>query len=160
MSRTAKKLVSVLATSLSTTRASMEDTSLLLERVPCIYYLVQFKKNEVQALINSGSEVNAINPAYAKKLGLCVRQTDVWAQKIEGSHLDSFGMVIAGFSLQDKLKKVWFLQETFLAANTRIEVVQRMSFLTLRNANIRFAKWELVWWTYSVTYDPKGRDHW
>ena len=45
-----------------------------LERVFYIYYLVQFKKNmaEVQALIDSESEVNAIAPVYAKKLGLRV----------------------------------------------------------------------------------------
>ena len=49
-----------------------------------------------------------MNPGYAKKVGLRIRQTDVGAQKIDGSHLDSFGMVIAGFSPQDKLGKVRF----------------------------------------------------
>ncbi len=45
-----------------------------LEHVKCIHYPVRFKKNqaEVQALINSGSEVNAMAPAYAAKLGLKV----------------------------------------------------------------------------------------
>ena len=52
-----------------------------------------------------------------------VRQTDVGAQKIDGSRLDTFGMVIAGFLLQDKLGKVRFFQETFLVADTRMEVV-------------------------------------
>ena len=41
-----------------------------LERISCIYYSVQFKKNmskaQVQALVNSRSEVNAIYPAFAK----------------------------------------------------------------------------------------------
>ena len=41
-----------------------------LERVPYIYYSVQLKKNtskaQVQALINSESEVNAIHPTFAK----------------------------------------------------------------------------------------------
>ena len=49
-----------------------------------------------------------MSPAYAKKLGLRIRPTDVGAQKIDGSHLDIFGMVIAGFLLQDKLGKVQF----------------------------------------------------
>ena len=41
-------------------------------RVPCIYYLVQFQKSQeqVRALLNSGSKVNAINPAFAQKLSL------------------------------------------------------------------------------------------
>ena len=96
------------------------------------------------------SEVNAMNPAYAKKLGLRVKQTDLGAQKIDGSHLDIFGIVIAGFSLQNKLEKVRFFQETFLVADTRIEVVLGMLFLTLCNANIRFTERELVWRTYSA----------
>ena len=131
------------------TEASKEAT---LERVPCIRYPVRFKKDQddTQALIDSGSEVNAMNPAYAKKLGLRVRQTNVGAQKIDGSHLETFGMVIASFSLQDKLGKVRFFQETFLVADTRIEVVLGMPFLTLGNADIRFAERELVWRTYSA----------
>ena len=51
-----------------------------------------------------------MNPAYTKKLGLRVRQTDVGAQKIDRSHLNTFGMVIVGFSLQEKLGKVRFFR--------------------------------------------------
>ena len=131
------------------TEASKEA---ILERVPCIRYPVRFKKDQddTQALIDSGSEVNAMNPAYAKKLGLRVRQTNVGAQKIDGSHLETFGMVIASFSLQDKLGKVRFFQETFLVADTQIKVVLGMPFLTLGNAVIRFAERKLVGRTYSA----------
>ena len=94
------------------------------------------------------SKVNAINPTYAKKLGLRVKQTDVEAQKIDRSYLNIFGMVIAGFSLQHKLGKVRFFQKTFLVADNRMEVVLGMPFLTFSNANIRFAEQELVWRTY------------
>ena len=47
----------------------------------CIHYPVQFKKNttEIQALINSKSEVNVIAPAYAKKLGFWLQKTDIGA---------------------------------------------------------------------------------
>ena len=70
-----------------------------------------------------------MNPAYAKKLGLLVRKTDVGAQKIDGSRLETFGMELAGFSLQDKLGMVRFSQETFLL------VVLGMPFLTLGSAD-------------------------
>lgn len=78
-----------------------------LERVPCIRYPVQFRKDQddTKALIDSGCE-NALHTAYTAKRGLSVRKTDVGAQKINGSHPETFGMVIAGFSLQDKLGKV------------------------------------------------------
>ena len=125
------------------TEASKKVT---LECVPYIQYPVQFEKNKngIQALLNSGSKVNAMNPAYTKKLKLRVRQTDVGVQKINRSHLDTFGMVIAGFSLQDKVEKVWFFQKTFLVADTKMEVVLGMPFLTFNNADIRFVERELV----------------
>ena len=79
MSR-AKKLVLVLATSLSVTEASKEE-HVFLERVPCIHYPLHFRKDtvDVRALIDSVGEVNAMSPAYASKLGLKVHHTDVGA---------------------------------------------------------------------------------
>ena len=76
--QTSKKLVSVLATSAPITGASKED-KIVLEKVPYIHYLLRFQKdiNEMRALIDSASEVNAITPAYASKLGLRARRTDV-----------------------------------------------------------------------------------
>ena len=131
------------------TEASKET---ILERVPYIRYSVWFKKgsDNTQALIDLGSEVNAINPTYAKKLGLCVWQTDVRAQRFDGSHLETFEIVIASFLLKNKLGKVQFFRETFLLADTQIKVILGMRFLTLNNADIRFAERELVWKTYSA----------
>ena len=76
----------------------MTDTSKKVVRVPCIYYPIQFQRQEqVKALLNSGSEVNAMSPAYTKKLGLKTQKTYVGAQKIDGSALETFGIVIADF---------------------------------------------------------------
>lgn len=100
-----KKPVAVLATSASVTEAITEA----LQRVPCIRYLVQFRKQKdstVQALVDSGSEVNAMTSVYASKLGLVTRKTDVGAQKIDGLSLKTYRIVIAGFSLQDKPGRV------------------------------------------------------
>lgn len=57
-------------------------------------------------MIDSGCEVNAMSPTDAAKLGLLVRKTDVGAQKMNGSYLETLGVAIAGFSLQDKLEMV------------------------------------------------------
>ena len=62
----------------------------VLDRVPCICYPVQFRKDkdkDVLALLNSGSEVNAMTLAYAAHLDLKVRVTNVGAQKINRSSL-------------------------------------------------------------------------
>ena len=144
MSR-AKKLVSVLATSSSVTEASKED-HVTLERVLFVYYPLRFQKDtvDVRALIDSGSEVNAMTPAYASKLGLRVCHTDIGAQKIDGSTLQTFGMVLANFRMEDKLGRTRFFQETFLLADISAEVVLGMPFLTLSNANVQFEEKELT----------------
>ena len=115
----AKKLVSVLATSASVTGASKEaemtqatqkGKEVILDQIPCIHYQVQFRKDKetIRALIDSGSEVIAMTPAYAKKLGLWTQKTDVKAQKIDRSSLDTFGIVIVGLQVIDKLGRVRF----------------------------------------------------
>ena len=132
--------------------ASIEDNPLALDWVPCIRYLIRFKKSkvQVQALLDSGSEVNAMTPGYASKLGLKVRPTDVGAQKIDGSTLETFGMVLASFQVEDKLGRTRYFQETFLLADISVEVVLGMPFLTLSNADIQFAKKELTWRSYTA----------
>ena len=72
----------------------------VLDRVSCICYPVQFRKDkskDILALLDSESEVNAMTPAYAAYLGLKVRVTNVDAQKIDGSSLATYGIVIAAF---------------------------------------------------------------
>lgn len=56
-------------------------------------------------------------------------------------------MVIAGFQIQENLGRVRFFQETFLLADTSMEVVLGMPFLTLSSADIRVAERELAWRT-------------
>ena len=49
-----------------------------------------------------------MHPAYATKLGLRARKINIGAQKIDGSHLDTFGMVIVNCSVKDKLRRIRF----------------------------------------------------
>ncbi len=77
-----------------------------LQHVPCIRYPVQFQAPLIEALIDSGSKVNAITTAFAAKLGFSTLPTGVGAQKIDGSALATYGMAVAAFSLQDSLGKV------------------------------------------------------
>lgn len=120
--------------------------------LPCINYPVQFQKDDskTRALLNNGSKVNAISPAYAEKLCLQVPKTDVSAQKIDGSILETFEMVITSFQVEGKLKKACFFQETFLVANTSMKIVLKMFFLAFSNANVSFADNDLIWKTYIV----------
>ena len=141
--RTLKKLVLVSATSSSVTETSKED-DVALQRVPCIHYPIPFRKKEVQALIDSGSEINAMTSAYASRLGLRVYCIDIGAQKIDGSTLKIFGMVLASFQVEDKLRRARFFQKTFLLINISADIVLSMPFLTFSNANIQFVEKELT----------------
>ena len=159
MSPEGKKLVSVLATStpVTGTRAETIETAEAvgtaevgengdesegecpnLARVPCIRYPITFRKKSVpvSALLDSGSEVNAIHPTFARELGLPIGITDVGAQKIDGTMLDTFGMVVAAFSVTNKANQVRFFEETFLMANVSPELVLGMLFLTLSGADV------------------------
>ena len=142
-----KKLVMVLATSTPMTVAREEEVDenlgANLARVPCIRYPINFGKKSVSALFDSGSEVNAIHSAFAKELGLLIRPTDVEAQKIDGTMLETYGMVVAVFSIEDKANRVRFFEKTFLVANVSPEVVHGMLFLTLSSADIDFLRREL-----------------
>ena len=78
--------------------------------------------------------------AYAKKLGLKAQKTNVVAQKIDGSALEIFRMVIADFQVEDKGGRSKFFQKRFLVADTKFEVVLRMPFLKISNTDIAFGE--------------------
>ena len=81
-----------------------------------------------------------MNPTYAEKLGLKTWKTNVGAQKIDGSALETFGIVIADFQVEDKGDRPRFFQENFLVADTKFKVVLRMSFLKISNADVAFGE--------------------
>ena len=79
-----------------------------------------------------------MTPTFAAKLGFSTQPTNDGAQKIDGSTLKIYGMTIAGFLIQNGLCKIRFFEETFLLADTSMEVVLRMPFLSLSNADEQF----------------------
>ena len=95
-------------------------------------------------MLNNDNEVNAINLILAQKLGLQIWKTNVGAQKIDGSALKTFGMVIANFQVEDKGGRPKFFQETFLVADTKFEMILGMLFLKLSNAEVLLGKKTLI----------------
>ena len=147
--------MSVLTTFTSVTEDSEEAILVSvkeLERVTCIQYLIAFPGSVTQdgsvldlvsALLDSSSEVNAMHPAFVERLGLVVQTTNVGAQKINGTTLEIYEIVVAAFSMTDQANRVRFFEETFLVANVSPDVVLGMPFLTLSGADINFPKKEL-----------------
>ena len=81
--------------------------------------------------------------AFAKKLGFVVQITNVGAQKINNIILETYGMVLAVFSVTDQVDKVKFFKETFLVANVSPDVILEILFLTLSSTDINIPKREL-----------------
>ena len=92
----------------------------------------------VLVLFDSDSEVNAIYPTFALELGLFIRPTDIRIQKIDSTILDTYGIVVAAFTIIDKANQVIFFEKTFLMANISLEVVFEIPFLMLSSADIDF----------------------
>ena len=91
-----------------------------------------------------------MNLAFATRLGLSIHPIGIGAQKINGSALRNYGMAITGFSIQDKSGRAQFFEETFLLADTRMEVVFAMSFLALSNGDIQVDTESFTWKSYSA----------
>lgn len=123
------------------------NIALLFKYILYIYYLINLKKNQVKAqlLINFGSKINAITWSYVNKLGLKICATDVEAQKIDSSIPETFGIILASFPMENKLERVRFFQETFLVADTSIDVILRIFFPILSNANVVFKNQKLTY---------------
>ena len=65
------------------------DSSEKVVRMPYYYYPIWFQE-EIRALLNSSSKVNAMNPNLAQKLSLYIWKNNVGAQKMDGSTLKTF----------------------------------------------------------------------
>lgn len=97
-----------------------------------------------KGLLNSRNEDNAINPAFTWKLGFHIQKTNIGAQKIDNSILKTFGIVITDLKIENKASKSRFFQKTFLAAETKLEVILEMLFLKINNADVSFSKKTLM----------------
>ena len=82
----------------------------MLKKISCIDYPVVFQEDQkqIRVLLNSGSKVNTMSPIYIKKLGLKTWKTNIGAQKIDGSILKTFKIVITDFQVENKVGRLRF----------------------------------------------------
>lgn len=83
---------------------------LLLECIPFIYYLLHFKKAQIQVqiLLKYNSEINAIILAYAASLSLKISSINVGSQKIKHFTFWTFGIALTSFKVNNKLSQSRF----------------------------------------------------
>ncbi len=135
--RKVKKLVAVLATFMSITDKKTEGELEELERVPCIRYPVTFK-DQTKALLDSGSKVNVISQAFAQQLSLKICKTNIRAQKINSTTLETYKIVVSTFFVSNKYGRERFFEESFLLADVKSDIILGMPFLTMSNADVDF----------------------
>ena len=81
----------------------------------------------VSTLLDSDSKVNTIHPTFAQELRLPIRTTDVETQKIDGTMLDTFRIVVVAFSNRELRWKTYTTKET-LPTTRRVELVGMKEF--------------------------------
>lgn len=109
-----------------------------LAQVLCIRYPITFKRKSELEFFDQNSEINAIHPTFAKKLGFFIKLTNTKVQKIDDTILDIYKMVVVIFLETKKANQVRFIKETFLVAIYYLEVVFEIFILTLSIADIDF----------------------
>ena len=124
--------MAVLATSTSVIKKKGE-----LEQIPCIWYPITFK-DQTKALLDLASKVNAMSQAFTYQLGFVIQNTNVEAQKIDGTTLETYEMVVSTFSVLDKDGRERFFEKSFLLANVKPKIILEMLFVTINNADIDF----------------------
>lgn len=81
------------------TKTSKKD-AVIFKKVPCIYYLISFKKNEVQALFDIGNEIYKMILAFKSKVSLKVLFTNIKTQKIYSSTFKTFEIASTSFRIE------------------------------------------------------------
>ena len=79
-----------------------------------------------------------------------MQTTNIGTQKIDDTTFGTYEMIIAAFLITDQADRLRFFEEIFLRANVSPDVVLRMRFFTLSDADIDFPKRKLQWKSYTI----------
>ncbi len=79
-----------------------------------------------------------MSQVFASQLGLKIWKTNIGAQKIDNTTLETYGMVVSTFSVLDKDGRERFFEKSFLFADVKLNVVLKMPFLSMSNTDVDF----------------------
>ncbi len=91
-----------------------------------------------------------MNQAFAHQLGLKICKTNIGAQKIDNTTLETNGIVVSTFSMSNKDNRERFFEKSFLLADVKPDTVFKILFLTMSNADIDFQARDLQWKSYTT----------
>ena len=79
-----------------------------------------------------------MNLAFLSQLGLRIQKTNIGVPKIDGTTLETDGMIVSTFSLLDKDNWERFFKKSFLLVNIKLDTMLEIPFLTISNADVNF----------------------
>ena len=79
-----------------------------------------------------------MSQAFTSQLDLKIRMTNVGAQKIDGTTLEIYKIVVSTFFASDKDRKMRFFEKNFLLADVNPNIIFEMLIFTKSNADIDF----------------------
>lgn len=126
--------MAILATSTSMTEKTERQE---LEWVFFILYPVIFK-DHTEASQDLRSTINTINQTFAFKQDLKIWKTNVDAQKIDIITLETYKIVVSNFSIPDKDNKKRFFEESVLLTDINLDILLKILFLIMTNADVDF----------------------
>ncbi len=84
-----------------------------------------------------------MSQAFAQHLDLKICKTNIGAQKIDSTTLETYEMVVSIFSVLDKDGRERFFEEGFLLVDVRPDMVLEMLFLIISNTDVDFQAQDL-----------------
>lgn len=91
-----------------------------------------------------------MSQVFAYQLSLKIQKINIEAEKIDGTTLGTYGMIVFTFSMSDKNSRERFFEGSFLLADIKSDVVVRMSFLIISNIDIDFQAQDIQWRSYTT----------
>ncbi len=95
-------------------------------------------KNKTQVLLDLRSKVNTMSQAFILQLSFKIQKTNIGAKKIDGTIWKTHKMVVSTFFVLNKDGKKRFFKKSFLLIKVKLDIVPRMFFLTISNADMNF----------------------
>lgn len=101
-------------------------------------------------LIDLDSRINVMQSSFVRRLGLCICKINKNIEKIDGSSLKIYGIVIAYFQVDNKDGKPCFFKVIFMLAEIYMDIAFRILYISLSNVKININNRNLRCRSYTV----------
>ena len=123
----------------------------------CIQLEAEVNGRTMKALLDSGSEINLINRAMVKQLGLPPSPINEKACGIANTKLETFGVHFLTVAVTDKNGNQRFFEESFLEVSINEDLIFGMPWLELATPKVEWKRHTIEWSLEDATLLPTTR---